>query len=868
MALSNEEFKKLLSSKKKVKAVLFTAEGLASYARASGLDKQVNEILDTTPKLSFLQRLSKGLGAFNPAEAVLTGQEQGVGQGVLKYGTGIFKGIGSAITGRDYEGERRTFSDVAAKLGVENGIAKFGIGLVGDVLLDPTTYFGGAIARGLGLGAKTVAKTGVSAISKVAPETGLALTKSGEAISDAFGSLFKAGYKTQEGVVGDIMNFLGRKSKAVKGLAESNLARLGTGILTPEQDAEVFTRLAGGKRLEFALRQEGKTAVEAGAKAQAKVLEGATGTVKKTLEEQMQRGVKFGEEVSGDEFYRSYFPFLKKDKVDKFVYDTRGLRVGSQGYLKQFKNLMTDENMEQNVAKAFFTRESQVVTDRVTKDFLGEFATKYGKPLTEFKTEQEAFNAGYKLLREKGIYGKEVGYIPKWDMKFIQDMFSPEFKSIDMLAKATGFDAVTSLFKRSVTGLFAPFHIRNYVSGMIQNYEVLGAGALNPKAIINGQKLAYNTIKGIKKAGEYGKQLNAFAERFGFSSFYKNEFDSALNAGQTLEQFEKILSKSALKKTITTAGLSSEGVPFKLARQVGNYIELQQKATAYLTAIGQGKGIPEALNLAEKAGFDYRVLTQFESQILRRIVPFYSFTRKNIELQLKTLGENPQRINQIIKLVENIGDKPTEEEKQGLPDYVKEGFGIKLPDSAKGFKQYLTSFGTPIESFAQLFKDNTVIGLISQMNPLLKVPLEIGIGKDTFRQKDLKDVYDAKEYKLMPKIVKDLLDIKEVEKNTYKKIGDKLVKTGTYTQYVADPQKLLIARSLFTSRGVSYLDQMFGGDLQGFAKFMKLFTGFKPQEFDIELGKALKDRDQKRALEDMLQKYSNVKQYSKLYEAK
>lgn len=850
---------------------LSTAEGLARYASGLGLESEVNRILDQgTPKLSFLQRLGKGLGAFNPAESYLTGMEQqNVGQGVLKYGTGIVKGLGSAITGRDIEGERRTFSDVAEKFGVTNGIAKFGIGFLGDVLLDPTTYFGGAIAKGLGFTAKTASKVGLGALSKVSPEAATNLVKAGEGVSDALGAIFKAGYKAQEGVVGDVMSFLGRKSGAVKGLAESNLARLGTGILTKEQNAEVFTRLAGGKRLEFVLRQEGKTAVEAGQQATAKVLKGATGQVKNTLEQQMARGVKFGEQISGDEFYRSYFPFLKKDKVEKFITETRGLRVGSEGYTKQFKNLLTNENMEQNVAQAFFTRESQVVTDRMTKGFLEDFASKYGKDLTSFKNADEARNAGFDLLREKGIFGKEVGYIPKWDMKFLTDMFSPEFKSIDILAKATGFDAVTSLFKRSVTGLFAPFHIRNFVSGNIQNFEVLGKDALNPRNISSGQKLAYNAINGVKMGGEYGKQLQAFADRFAFSSFYKNEFDTALREGQSLVDYEKAFSKGALKSTLKTAGLGQDNPAFRLARSVGNFIEMQQKGTAYITALGQGKTIKQALNIAEQAGFDYRVLTKFESQILRRIVPFYSFTRKNIELQLKTLGENPQRINQIMKLVENVGEKPSEEERKGLPDYIKESFGIKLPDTAEGLKQYITSFGTPVEQFAGLFRQNNLLTTISQMNPLLKVPIELGIGKDSFRQKDLKDVYDAKEYKTMPQVVKDLLDIKEVKKPLYKKTPDgKLIKSGEYTQYVADPQKLLISRALFTSRGVTYLDQMFGGDLKGFVKYARLFTGLKPQQLNLEMTKALKDKDQRRALEDLLIKMGALKEYRSVYEPK
>jgi hypothetical protein len=328
-----------------------------------------------------------------------------------------------------------------------------------------------------------------------------------------------------------------------------------------------------------------------------------------------------------------------------------------------------------------------------------------------------------------------------------------------------------------------------------------------------------------------------------------------------------MLSKERLAETVKHP-ISPESIIFKPWQVLGTFIEHQQKAVAYLTALDMGKTIPEALQLAERAGFDYKALTKFESQIIRRIIPFYSYTRKNIELQLKTLGESPQRINQIIRAIENIGEPASEEERKNLPDFMREGFAVKLGDKPGSVREYLSSFGTPIEQFAQLFKPNMVLSAISTMNPLLKTPLELGTGKDSFRQKDLKDVYDAKEYALAPKIVKDLLDIKEVKKPTYDKVGNKLVKTGEKTVYVADPEKLLIARSLFTSRGVNYLDSLFNGDVKGFMKIMKLFSGIKPYEIDIEISKAMKDKETKRALEDLLIKMGEYRRYESIYKPK
>lgn len=860
---------------------LSSAEGLAGYAESMGLGEKAQEILNPTKKLSALQRLSKGLSAFNPAEAFLTGKEKGVGAGVLEYGKGLAQDIGSAITGTDYNPDRRFFKDVAEEAGIENKIAKFGIGFVGDVLLDPSTYFGGALARGVVKTASKGASTALKGVGKVAPEVEEGLRLAGTGLQDALGRAFKFGYKASKGAADDIMSFLSREQQAKMGLAASNLNRLGTGVLSKSQQEELALKLVAAKRAEFAAREAG-TAIPAIEKSSDPVVQAA-------IEAQIQRtsgkptggATSFASKLGIENPYEVYFPFIKKEKLDGFVNQigSANVRVGSQGYLKQFKNVLTDDAIELDPAKAFFTSEAQQVTDRMTSDFLTGFVKKYGRPLDDFPTTEAARAAGYDIIKTKGIFGKELGYVSKYDASLIKDAISPEFQSINMLAKATGFDAITSLFKRSVTGIFLPFHVRNYMSGIIQNYEALGPAALNPRNISIGQKIAYYMGAGKKipsgtvelggKNIKFKTLMKPFTERFSGDTFYTADFETALRAGKELKTVGKTFTKERALTTAKTLGLGQEAIPFKLGRAAGQFIEHQQKATAYITALGQGKSIPEALAFAERAGFDYRALTRFESQILRRLIPFYSFTRKNIGLQLSTLGENPQRINQIFRFFGNVGDTLTPEEKENLPDFIRESLGVKLEDTPEGLKQYISSFGTPIEAFTQLFGSNPVLRTISQMNPILKAPIEIGIGKDSFRQRDLKDVYDAKEYKNAPQIIKDLLDITPVEKDILEKgPNGKLRKVGTKTQYVADPERLLIARSLFTSRGVSYLDQVFGNDMQGFVKALKTTTGIKPQQIDIEMQKSIKETQKKRELEDLLLKRGGLQSFSSVYKRK
>jgi len=1027
---------------------LGTIEGLSQKVKEVGLGKEVAAITDTTPKLSFLQRLGEGLSALNPAQAILKGTEKGIGAGLLEYPTNIIKRVGSAITGKDYSGEDKYFSDVAEKLGVENGIAKFGIGFVGDVLLDPSTYFGGAIVKGIGATVKGAGGVALKGVGKVAPEVETGLRMAGTGLQDALGRAFQYGYKASRGATQDVLTFLSKEQRAKLGLASSNLDRLGTGVLTQSQREELALKMIAGKRAEFVVRESARkialssdeflpisnkldrmietrggyvsdiqkqinrlekaglktklaekttqkpqqlisgiktktvpdivnfdvndvptgfgrqgytkitdvpaisairgeqstksfieslitdpnkdvlalkrqvatkennldslfdeindlkveyqkiqdlkykrlsladtTYAEKGRVAR-EVAKSSDPTVQKAIEEQSARGKKFAEDIVQNP-YETYFPFIKKDKLQKFLNESKGIKVGSEGYRKQFKNLLTNENLELDPAKAFFTRESQIVSDKMTRDFLSGFVEKYGKPLTAFKTSDEALAEGFHLIKEKGIFGKELGYVGEFDAKLIRDSISPEFQTVNMLAKATGFDVLTSLFKRSVTGLFAPFHVRNFASGQIQNFETFGIGALNPKNIAIGQKIAYLMGKGEKipegtielggKTMKFSQVMKSFVDRFSGDTFYNADFALALDSGAELKQMAGILSKQRLKETVKTVGLGTEAVPFKIGRAIGQYIEHQQKATAYITALGQGKAIKEALQLAENAGFDYRALTSFESQIMRRIIPFYTFTRKNIGLQLRTLGENPQRINQVIRFFSNVASAGglTDEERQALPDYLKDQLVISFGKNKLGQPIVAGGFGTPIEQpgqavFGKGFGDS-IRRIATSVNSLIRAPLEEAFGRDFFQDRPLKEVVEAQQYQILPDFIKDFIGFTEYEKPVFKMVDGKWIDTGKkQTKFTADPEKLHFLRNLPTTRLFGYLYEIYRPEEETVAgaRITNLLTGVKARPQDLKTIEYFQDKEKRDELEALLMRAGVLKEFTKIYEPK
>mgnify|MGYP001613979077 CR=1 FL=1 len=1292
-------FYSAVNGARKDKADLESVDGLIKLARQKGLLPEAEEAAQED-SLSFLQRLSSGLGALNPAEAIARDYE-GTENFLIAYPKTVVQGIASALTGNDYgeQTKKRYFGELLKDMGVENKYAQFGIGLVGDILLDPSTYVGGSLVRFGVKGTAAVAKTGLKGLAKVSPKGAEGLILAGKALKDAGGELFVHGYGASKGLATDMLEFEGKKMNVQKTLAISNAKRYGNDVLTDGQWEEFLGYIFRGKSAEFnyfdevsdemldafnkkfpnakfpmlkmditaedfalskgveiikfndlpdyakggiqselrekitnegassdliknlgntryikiekkvsellqdnpavtgknfterqimsegpivlnksgevidgnnRLRQawkqgdetikvfepmdevdfkqfqidynEAKKAgtledigiktmrtelskklgreasdievrsairtqaigkieqvvmkvpekigklqvlrdqlakpfiegdlmglkstiselrkelsdlipktikkvpkskpfiatgeeidgalmsalsskkdeytkiildleariagIESGLIAPAMkqvtkqvadksarfnieeilqqvmrkldpklrikdtivqvtkqitqltndmfmkqhLLEGVLAgkqvakeriakaftsgdfsslpeelvnalrpviddpTIEKTLTERLAHNAKISAAAGIEDPFHMYAPSIAKDITERqrilnFFSGTKGVRVGSKDYTKEFRNLLKDEELLKD--RSLFLRiEDEIATNELTEEFLKKTVDDYGKVLNVFKSEREAAVAGYKVLKSKGVFGKEMGYVLDADWKFLNSHMNNNYKAFDAIAKATGFDAATSLFKRFITGLFAPFHVRNFASGEIQNFELIGRVAQAPKVQAAGLRLGHKISTGAfseladpfdavpilgKKLKTFGDETielhgkawkiddigQAIERRFGGSSRYNVDYNSITEDAEKLLD-PHIWSKESLKdwgKKFMTFNpvkgawnLVSENNPlFQQARVIGAWVEMQQKSKLVIGALEKGLGMDEALDIAAKGGFDYRAFTQFESKIMRRIIPFYSFNRKNLELQLHVLKTNPQRINQVIRSVENVQNlwetNLTSEEKDNLPAYLKEYLSVPVGRTNQGTIQFVSDFGTPIEAFTKLVKfdaegkssiERTFLSTLSQVNPYIKVLTEIGIGKDSFRQRDIKDVYTAPEYEIAPQILKDYL--------RFKKVVTKDFKTGLpRITYVADPERLHVVRSLFTSRGFTYFTNVFNENITGFFRIMDALSGIRTREIDVERQAGFTDRRRREELGNLLRRNGILSEFNKLF---
>lgn len=342
-------------------------------------------------------------------------------------------------------------------------------------------------------------------------------------------------------------------------------------------------------------------------------------------------------------------------------------------------------------------------------------------------------------------------------------------------------DQLTNLTKAGQTALWPAFHVRNLVSGLVQNLGLGGADAVAtaPAAyrMLRGEAIPWaNQVPGLTRLSAeeatrvLGKEMYAHGIGQGGASATREIVGPAggtISSGQTLEnilgripgeQPQSVMgSLSALGSKeagawnpLNTAGVGSNKdifAPLVAGRQVGDVVEGVNRNSLYLSLRKQGYTPEMAAEQVLKGHFDYGPTgsTQVEKGLLKRIFPFYTYSRHNIPSQIEQMATHPGGVAGMTtraagSLRQNGGE-------QFLPDYLGSGLALPMGGEDNGTQRFLTRMDLPAEQAFESLKGgvkgpgNTLMGLLGQVNPLIKAPIEWGTGKQFFTGRDLEDLY-------------------------------------------------------------------------------------------------------------------------------
>ncbi len=313
------------------------------------------------------------------------------------------------------------------------------------------------------------------------------------------------------------------------------------------------------------------------------------------------------------------------------------------------------------------------------------------------------------------------------------------------------YDGAQNWWKMWSLGARPAYHAKNTVGNLWNNYL---AGVTTPKPYADAAafqvKLAKNNMNGSIAGYKVDELYEAMATR--------GVFGEGQYSGDIVRTVEDVL-KGGSSNPFT---LSTRNPILRGGFKVGQTIEDNARIALFIDSLNKGKNFDEAASQVRKYLFDYGDLSPFERSTLKRLMPFYTWSRKNLPLQLEAIVRHPDKVNKINLARENIQFETEVPDLEDVPSYIREALPIygaekflgepALPGTAKAvtlanlipfadlatFTKWLDTETTP-DKIEKGKLSSTISTALGGVSPLLKAPIEYLSNYDFFRRKTIEE---------------------------------------------------------------------------------------------------------------------------------
>lgn len=257
------------------------------------------------------------------------------------------------------------------------------------------------------------------------------------------------------------------------------------------------------------------------------------------------------------------------------------------------------------------------------------------------------------------------------------------------------------------------FHFRNTFGGVFNNFlHGLDHGAYR-------KFIAADLGKATGKEADYYKLLLDHGQ---------------IEGGQTAAEVARSVSTSKLG---SANPLRPDFAPLKGSRAVGVKVENLLRGALGMDVLRNGGSIDDAIEAIAKYHFDYEDLSDFERNVARRVIPFYTWTRKNLPLQIESFMRQPQKYVRYLAVARNTELGVDKDEV--VPSYFGEGLGVQTPFHIGDASVHVMP-DLPFASLADQAKYVTnPARALENASPLIKMPLELNAKKQFFADLPISD---------------------------------------------------------------------------------------------------------------------------------
>ena len=352
-------------------------------------------------------------------------------------------------------------------------------------------------------------------------------------------------------------------------------------------------------------------------------------------------------------------------------------------------------------------------------------------------------------IEPRGTVLGDAKQVQRYVPERIGSYLDAQFKPMSQNSTYKMLDKIENVWKGYATALRPGFHVRNSISNM----WLLYLGGMNPLDIdahIKAVKIMRAkdpeellTIKGIThKVGEWREMSESYGTRGRFMP------GTGPDEVAKQQQFATKAEKHAWRLGKLTHPFNEDFLLTEIGRMIGTGIEDEARMVGWISAMKQGDNPITAAKRVNKFLFDYSDITNFEKGVMRRVMPFYTWARKNLSLEVEMMLKQPQKFTHTMAGLEALeragmeahGADEMKKQEMFRPDYFKDLFATLTPWSWGKDPLFLNP-NLPFQDITNLTDIPKILGgkpgeaenVLFMLNPLLKlIPAIAGgsIGRD------------------------------------------------------------------------------------------------------------------------------------------
>ena len=305
------------------------------------------------------------------------------------------------------------------------------------------------------------------------------------------------------------------------------------------------------------------------------------------------------------------------------------------------------------------------------------------------------------------------------------------------------YDQYLNFFKRNKV-LSPSFQINNLL-GNSSNMYLAGISPtkqaeLFPEAlnIMNkSDELMRKAANGIELTGKEQKMLN----------IWNNFIDAGFGDAKTLSSAQLADMPDSLKKYFTgekefknVKDFLVDGLPY-LNNKMNESMDTMARLVTFMEGSRNKKfldklGVSNAGEAVRKVLFDSTDLTDFEKNVMKRALPFYTFTKKNLAFQFDNLSKNASQYSKLIRGYDRLLDAATGDNSENVSAWLKDNLYIPIPvlgeDGSYKVIRGALPFGNLIDTL-----ENPASNLVNLSSPALKMPMELATNTNSFTGRDI-----------------------------------------------------------------------------------------------------------------------------------